>query len=264
MDIVIAVCAGIAALIGLGLLFWRWRVDKELAVMATTATSGAGSIAQMPPGTIAEVMGTLRVRTPLTAEFSQKPCAYYKSEIEREETYYERNSDGREERKTRTTTVYSTMQFGQCLVEDTTGRVGIDFDGANVEAISVVNEPTSAPNTTTGLVGGVLSALANSNTRYQRKESILPADIPIYVIGEVQPGGLIGKHGKGSKNKLFVISHKSKDERTKDLSSKARWLLIIALALFALTAGLLAWAVAKGPAPAKAAAIHPVVVTQRA
>ena len=45
--------------------------------------------------------------------------------------------------------------------------------------------------------------------------------------------GLIGKHAKESKNRLFVISHKSKDERASDLSSKARWLLIISVALFA-------------------------------
>jgi len=154
MDIVFVVFAAIAAVVGLGLMFWRWRVSKELAVMASTATSGAGSVAGLAPGTLAEVMGSLRVRTPLIAEFSQKPCAYYKSEIEREETYYERDSNGREERKTRTTTVYSNMQFGQCLVEDATGKVGIDFDGAKVEAIGVVNEPTAAPNTATGLVGG--------------------------------------------------------------------------------------------------------------
>jgi hypothetical protein len=255
MDIVFVVFATIAAVIGFGLMFWRWRVGKELAVMASTATSSAGSIAGLAPGTLAEVMGTLRVRTPLVAEFSQKPCAYYKSEIEREETYYERDSNGRDERKTRTTTVYSNMQFGQCLIEDTTGRVGIDFDGAKVEAISVVNEPTAAPNTATGLVGGVLSALSNSNTRYQRKESILPADIPVYVIGEVQPGGLIGKHAKDSKNRLFVISHKSKDERTKDLSSKWRWLLIISVVLFAVAAGLLVWGAATGSGKTAAAGI---------
>jgi len=245
MDTVFVVFAAIAAVVGLGLMFWRWRVSKELAVMASTATSGAGSVAGLAPGTLAEVMGSLRVRTPLIAEFSQKPCAYYKSEIEREETYYERDSNGREERKTRTTTVYSNMQFGQCLVEDATGKVGIDFDGAKVEAIGVVNEPTAAPNTATGLVGGVLSALSNSNARYQRKESILPADIPVYVIGEVQPGGLIGKHAKDSKNRLFVISHKSKDERTTSLRATARWLLVISLVLFAVAAALLAWGATK-------------------
>lgn len=250
MDTIFLVFVAIAAVVGLGLMFWRWRVGKELAVMASTATSGAGSVAGLAPGTLAEVMGTLRVRTPLIAEFSQTPCAYYQSEIEREETYYERDSNGREERKTRTTTVYSNMQFGQCLVEDATGKVGIDFDGAKVEAIGVVNEPTAAPNTATGLVGGVLSALSSSNTRYQRKESILPADIPVYVIGEVQPGGLIGKHAKASKNRLFVISHKSKGERTKSLSSTARWLLVISLVLFAIAAGLLAWGATKGTATA--------------
>ena len=59
--------------------------------MAALETSGAGSIATMAPGTLVEVKGTLRVRTPLIAEFSRQPAAYYKSEIEREETYYERD-----------------------------------------------------------------------------------------------------------------------------------------------------------------------------
>jgi len=154
------------------------------------------------------------------------------------------------------------MQFGQCLVEDATGKVGIDFDGAKVEAIGVVNEPTAAPNTATGLVGGVLSALSNSNARYQRKESILPADIPVYVIGEVQPGGLIGKHAKDSKNRLFVISHKSKDERTKSLSSTARWLLVISIVLFAVAAGLLVWGATTGPA--KSALLNSILILRAA
>jgi len=81
---------------------------------------------------VVEVAGTLRVRTPLTAEFSQKPCAYFKAEIEREETYYERNSDGREERRTAPRRSTPTMKYGQCLVEDASGKVGIDFDGAEV------------------------------------------------------------------------------------------------------------------------------------
>ena len=98
-------------------------------------TSGAGSVAQLPPGTAVEVKGTLRVRVPLAAEFSQRPAAWFKSEIVREETYYERDLQGRDQRRTRTTTVYQNMNYGQCLVEDQTGRVGIDFDGAEVEAV---------------------------------------------------------------------------------------------------------------------------------
>ncbi len=248
MNIVLAVFAGVAALIGLGLFWWRWRVVRELRVMSSVDVSGAGGVAAIPPGQVVEVAGTLRVREPLIAEFSGQPCAYYKAEIEREDVYYERDSQGREERRTRTTTVYSSMKYGQCLIEDTTGRVGIDFEGADVEAVQTMSEPCAPPgqSQTGGVVGGVLSALANSNSTYRRKESILAPDIPVFVLGEAQQGGLIGKPAKGSHNKLFVISHKSKEERTTSLTKTARWLLIFIVLCFAAAAGLLAWSVAKG------------------
>jgi hypothetical protein len=234
MNLVLGICAAVAALVGLGLMWWRSRVGREIALMASLETSGAGSVAAIAPGTVVEVKGTLRVRVPLKAEFSGQRAAYYKCEIEREETYYERDSNGRDERKTRTTTVYSNMKYGQCLVEDASGRVGIDFDGAEVEAVQTVNEPTAPPGGGGGVIGGVLSALSNSNATYRRKESILAPDIPIYVLGEVHEGGLIGKPVSGSKNKTFVISHKSEEERTRSLTSKTRWLLAIGIALLVL------------------------------
>jgi hypothetical protein len=248
MNILLAVFAAIAAIIGLALLWWRWRVSRELTVMTSVEVSGAGAVAALPPGQVIEVAGTLRVRTPLTAEFSQKPCAYFIAEIEREEVYYERNSDGRQERRTRTTTVYTNMKYGQCLIEDPSGKVGIDFDGAAVEAIQTVKEPTAAPGQggASGIIGGVLSALSSTNSTYTRKESILPPDIPVFVLGEVQANGLIGKPAKGSKNKIFVISHKSKEERTTSLTKTARWLLISVILFLGAAAVLLIWSVAKG------------------
>jgi len=248
MNILLAVFAGIAAIVGLVLLGWRWRVMRELRVMSSVGVSGAGSVAAMPVGQVVEVAGTLRVREPLAAEFSGKPAAYFKCEIEREETYYERDSDGRQERRTRTTTVYSNVKYGQCLVEDPTGRVGVDFEGADVEAVQTVKEPCAPPGQTqmSGMMGGVLSALASANSTYERKESILAPDIPVFVLGEVQQGGLIGKPAKGSHNKIFVISHKSKEERTTSLTKTARWLLIFMILCFVAAAGLLAWGAAKG------------------
>jgi hypothetical protein len=248
MNILLTIFAAIAAIIGLGLLWWRSRVTRELGVMTSVAVSGANAVAALPPGQVVEVAGTLRVRAPLAAEFSGKPCAYFKAEIECEETYYERDSDGKQERRTRTTTVYTNMKYGQCLVEDATGKVGIDFEGADVEAVQTLKEPCAPPGQTqaSGIVGGVLSALANSNSSYTRKESILEANIPVFVLGEVQQGGLIGKPAKGSKNKIFVISHKSKEERTTSLTKTARWLLIFIVLFLAAAAALFAWAVAKG------------------
>jgi hypothetical protein len=139
------------------------------------------------------------------------------------------------------------MKYGQCLVEDQTGRVGIDFDGATIEAVETVNEPTAAPSSGSGIIGGVLSALSNSNSSFRRKESILAPDIPVYLLGEVQQGGLIGKPATGSKNKVFVISHKSEEERTKSLTKTTRWLLAIAIILIVGAAGLAAWGIKEGP-----------------
>jgi len=140
------------------------------------------------------------------------------------------------------------MKYGQCLIEDTTGKVGIDFEGADVEAEQTVNEPCPPTGQTqmSGVIGGVLSALANSSSTYRRKENLLAADIPVFVLGEVQQGGLIGKPAKGSHNKIFVISNKSKEERTTSLTSTARWLLIFVVLCFVIAAGLLAWSVQKG------------------
>jgi len=247
MNLVLGICAAVAALVGVGLLWWRSRVSGEIALMASLETSGAGSVARMAPGTMVEVKGTLRVRVPLVAEFSQQPAAWYKSEIEREETYYERDSNGRDQRRTRNTTVYTNTKYGQCLVEDQTGRVGIDFDGAEVEAVEVVNEPTAAPGGGGGVIGGILSAVAGNNERYQRKERILAPDIAVYVLGEVREGGLVGKPAGGSKNKTFVISHKSEEERTRSLTSTTRWLLIVAVVLFVAAVGLAAMGVRVGP-----------------
>src|SRR5262249_52081099 len=197
------------AIVALLLLWWRSRVQRELAVMASTHHLGCGAVAREPAGSAVSVHGTLRVRVPLVAEFSQKPCAYFIAEIEREEGYYERDSQGRDERRTRTTTVYTNMKYGQCLIEDESGKVGIDFDGAKVEAIQTVNQPNAAPpgDAPSGMVGGLLSALANSNSTYTRKESILPPDSPVFVLGEGQQGGLIAKPPKASPNNPFVIPH---------------------------------------------------------
>lgn len=246
MNVLFAVFAGIAALVALGLLYWRFRVKRELGVMAATQHIGCGAVASQPPGAAVSVHGTLRVRSPLIAEFSQKPCAYFIAEIDREEVYYERDSQGREERRTRTTTVYTNMKYGQCLIEDASGKVGIDFDGAKVEAIQSVHQPNAAPpgGPGSGALGGILSAITNAGSTYTRKESILPADIPVFLLGEVQQGGLIGKPATGSANKLFVISHKSEEQRVKDLNRTALWLMIFIVLLFAVAAALLVWGVA--------------------
>jgi len=233
MDILLAVFAAITAVIGLGLLWWRSRVARELRIMTSVEVSGAGAVGAQPPGQVvrggrylarahAAHRGVLAKAVRLFQSRDRARGTYYEPQLGRPRGAPHPHHDGLHQHEIR-----------PMLVEDASGKVGIDFDGAEVEAMQTVKEPTAPPGqaSATGILGGVLSALSNTNSTYTRKESILPPDIPVFVLGEVQQGGLIGKPAKGSKNKLFVISHKSKEERTTSLTKKARWLLIF-LVLF--------------------------------
>lgn len=258
MNFVLAIVGVVAAVAGAGLLWWRRSVGREIALMAGTPTSRAADVAALAPGTLVEVKGTLRVREPLTAEFSQKPAAYFNASIVREEVYYERNSKGESQRRTRTTTVYQNIKYGACLIEDQSGRVGIDFDGATVEAAQTVNEPTMNPaGTASGVVAGVLNALSSHSESFRRVEHALAPDIPVYVLAEVQNGGLLGKPAQGSKNKTFVVSHKSEEERVKSLTSTTRWLLVGAILAFVVAVGMLVWSVIEGQKPKTAGLMAP-------
>lgn len=235
MNWIFVIVGAVLALISVGLLWWRHSVGKQMALMASMQTSRAADLASLPSGTFVEVKGTLRVREPLTAEFSGQPVAYYRAQIQREETYYERNAKGESERRTRTTTVYNTMKYGSCLIQDDSGRVGIDFDGAEVEAEQTVNEPTANPanpSGAAGVVSGVLNMIGGRNETFRRIEHALAPDIPVYVLATVREGGLLGKAAEGATNTTFVISHKSEEERTKSLKWTRIWMLLGAILFF--------------------------------
>jgi flagellar basal body-associated protein FliL len=242
-NLVLLIFALVLALIGVLCLWWRNRTKHEIELMASTPRSTAAQAAQAQPGTVVKVIGTLRCLQPITSEFSKQPCAYFKAEIKREEVYYERDSDGKEQRKTRTTTIHSNAQNAACAVADDSGMVGIDFQGADVEAVEVLNQRGS-PNSGTGIMG-VLSSIGAADDRYI--EHILAPDSPIYVLGEVRDNRLIGAPAKGSHNKTFVISHKSEEQRIKDLGSSAKWLLVVGIIVLVIAAGVLYGAWKAGP-----------------
>ena len=87
--------------------------------------------------------------------------------------------------------------------------------------------------------------VADQSTRHF--EHALGVDVPAHLLGEVKPGGTIGKPAKGSANKTFVISHKSEEERAKEIGSTMTMVFWVAIALFAAAVGVLVWAIKKGP-----------------
>jgi hypothetical protein len=226
---------GFAALPALGVvgcLWYRAKLGGERTLMAATATSRAAEVASLAPGSIVEVKGHLRCQTPVTAEFSQ-----------REEVYHERDSQGRSERKTRTYNVQTNTKFAPCTVEDASGRVALNIEGATVEGEQVVNRREREAQGVTGTILSIASGGGGADLIHT--ESILKFDIPIYVLGEVQPDHSIGKPAKSSPNKVFVVSRKSEEERAKDLGGSMFWLLLGAIGLAALAAGMIFWGVVK-------------------
>ncbi len=245
LNLGLSILAAVLVVVGLLLLWWRTRMGKEIALMAAIPTSKAVEAAKLAPGTLAEVKGTVRCAQPLTAEFSNQACVYFRAEITREETYYERDSDGKEQRRTRTSTIHSNIQHAPCFVEDDSGRVAVDLNNATIEAAQVIDQ-TEHPDALGGLIGSLVGLGSGGNYTYRRKEWLVATDVPIYLLGEVRAGGTIGAPAKGSSNKKFVFSIKSEEERTKSLGSTMTWVFWIAIVLFVLAALTLYWAARVG------------------
>ena len=230
MNWVLIGAGAIVGIVAAGFLFYRMRLIGERALMAKTQTSRAADIASLPPGSVVEVVGTLRCPNPLKGEFSGLPCAWFSSEITR--TVTRPNNQG-----TDTTRVHFNTMFAPCAVEDASGRVALNLDGAEVEGQQVVDREEVERDP----LGVIVNAMQNVNARRRYTESILAPDIAIYVLGQVQADQSIGKHG--STSNVFVVSNKSKEQRAKSLGSWITGLLFVGIVLAIVAIGLIGWGV---------------------
>ena len=241
MNFVLGICAAVAALVGLGLLWWRSRVGREIALMASLADqrrrhhrAAAARHGRRGEGHAA---GARAAHGRILAT-ALPPITNPRSSARKPIT--SATSQGRDQRRTRTTTVYTEHE-----IRPVPGR-GPDRQGsASISTAprsrrsQVVNEPTAArAAAAAGRSAASCRRWPARNASYRRKESILAPDIAVYVLGEVQQGGLIGKPARGSKNRTFVISHKSEEERTNSLASTTRWLLAIGIIAAGLVRGI--------------------------
>jgi hypothetical protein len=229
----IAVVLGV---VGGGLLWWRARVGGRSSTMADTPTTPAAEVGRLAPGTLVEVTGALRTRQPLTAEFTGRPCAYFRCHIERWTTFSGENENGMPTHHRGRATMYANSGHADCVVQDHSGWVALDFDGATVEAFEVLDEPVSVSETGSLLADVALDALRDTRSSYRRSESILIPDLPVYVLGEVRPGGRVGRPGPGSPNRTFVISYRTEEQRAGSASGIRGWILAAAVVCFLGTA----------------------------
>ncbi|MGI5834909.1 MAG: E3 ubiquitin ligase family protein [Chloroflexota bacterium] len=191
---------------------------------------------------IAEVKGVLKCDSPLRSEIAQEPCVYYSMTVTREyeETYWETDSKTkRRQRRTRrgSEVVSQNSQRIPFWVEDSTGSILVNPEGADIDAVQVIDK---FENNTGGVItlGGfsfdvgslVGQFLSDSRTLgYRFRESILPIGRQIYVLGEAaDTTGKIQVQKPSGKEK-FIISLKSEEELIRSTKSAAQWMLIGAI-----------------------------------
>jgi hypothetical protein len=232
MNWVVFFFAVLSALAAVLFLWGHMSTRRELALMRATSTSGARDIANMAPGTLVEVKGTLRTAAALTSDLSGRECVYYRSLTEREVQRTTTNSDGKRESSPEFEVVSDVVRFAPATVEDATGSVAVDFKDAKVESEQVMMRREAA-----SLGESLLASLAGAGTMAQRyTEWIVAAGIPIYVLGTVTAAHAIG--ADPARRNPFVISIKSEEERDKSLGRLRMWQMV-AIAGFAILAAVL-------------------------
>jgi hypothetical protein len=209
------------------LLYFRNKNKQKAALMGQTETSNASDVSGLAPGTLVEVKGTLRCEEPLTSEMAGERCAYYSSKVVRE--YLERDYDDDDDvgSDRRSEVVAQNEQFAPFSVEDETGSVAVNAEGAEVDARQVVNRferNTGGDGPSISLGGATIQLGGGERTLgYRYTESILPLDQPVYVLGTVQDGG-IGGPVSSDQGQRFVVSYRSEEALGQSLGKTVLWL----------------------------------------
>jgi hypothetical protein len=215
----------------------RTAARNDAERMAATATSRAADVARAKIGDIVEVKGTLRCPSPITAEFSEQPCAHAVASVVREFVERRRNAKGDVSSHRRSETISTHVRCAPFTVEDESGGVSVDATGALVEGVQTFDRFEQEAGSG-DLLGAVIESFGEGERTlgYRRVEAILPLDASVYVLAVRRPDGALGASVDGDPAKPFVISTRSEEERAASLISRARWLGFGVIACAALAA----------------------------
>lgn len=207
--------------ISAGLIYWRRKSQDKLLEIKATPTSTAKDLHELCQSVkdgmgnsggfkqLAEVKGVVKCDNPIFGELSKRPCVYYEMKI-----YEEREGDHN--------ILQADCQSTPFEVEDATGRIRVNPNGARIDPILVVNK--------------FKRKSASKGTYYI--EQIIPVDRSVYVIGEAtDSSGELMIQEPSEKGQPFVITLESEEELVRYTATKIKALLIGAIIL--LTAGMI-------------------------
>ncbi len=150
--------------------------------------------------------------TPLTSEFAETPCIYYKATIDREyeETVWEEDSNGDRRSRTerRSERVSKHEDRTPFFLEDATGRVGINPEGAKFTGKKVLSRYEPAQGGLNFKIGRFQVNLPAGGSRtlgYRFTEHAIPVDTAVFLHGEAtDEGGTLYLRKPTDKRKFFI------------------------------------------------------------
>lgn len=263
---VFIIIGAVCIIIAIVLFIFRGKAQNQVLEMKYLKTSKAGELKELhdtltkevgPDGIkqLVEVKGTSRLMEPLVSEITKSECIGYSFTITEnyDEEYEERDNEGRIVRRTRmgTNTVASNSRYNNFLLADETGEIIIDPNGAEIDMTNSADryEPYSSG---AGFIQfGAFSLNIGIHpqrriTGYNIRESILPANKNLYIVGEMQGHNnapIIRK--PADRSKPFIISQKSEEETIKQKESSATILLVIGIILGIAGLGLSAFGITR-------------------
>jgi hypothetical protein len=229
----ILVIVGVVLLALGGGLLWSGRMTQHLVnAMKQAIPTSANKIGEAFPGEMISISGKAGSDNPLISEHGKVPCLYYSSSVERdyETTEYTsgtKNSPSRRTTRRVTETVSSNTQSTSFYIEDETGRVQVIPDDAEFDARETLNrfESASGINGTSISIGGFNIGMGDGDRTigYRYKESVIPIDQSVYVVGVVNEAGEIQKPGRGQDKAALIVSYRTEKALIDDWQDSARW-----------------------------------------
>ncbi len=263
---VFIIIGAVLIIIAVLLFVFRGKAQNQAMEMKYLKTSKTAELKELhgtlinevgPDGVkqLVEVKGTGRFIDPLVSEITQAQCIGYSFTITEnyEEEYETRENDGRIVRNTRrgSNTVASNSRYNSFILADDTGELEVDPNGAEIDmTVSAERyEPYAAGAGFMQFGGFSLNIGIHPQRRitgFNIRESILPANKNLYIVGEMQDHSnkpVIRK--PADRSKPFIISQKSEEETIKQKETSATIMLVIGIILGLAGLGLTGFGITK-------------------
>lgn len=247
---------GILIVIGVILFFVRRNQKNRAFAIRTARTATCAELATMAQAIAQEigggswreyvkVSGAIECDHPLVSQLRQEPCVHYTMTVRREyeETVTVKDDQGETRTETRRSseTVSSNQQSVPFRLQDYTGTVEVNPNGAEIETVKVLDEfhPEQGYGGRISYgrfslnVGGFPSG--RRTLGYHYSEAILPLQRRLFVVGMISDyDGRLTLQKPTEPGKRFILSLKTEDELTRNADRMAQFSFYAMLACVAI------------------------------